>query len=125
MSFNFAAAVTVILDPKKIKSVTVSSFCPSICLEVMGPDAMVLVFLMLSFKPVFSARYLLRLFCWLFIQHARVEQLVSERSPAPWLELCGFIPMGAHPGLPLEHFGVFICKWADRRLLLRGFVRTK
>ena len=35
---------TVILDPKKIKSVTVSTFPPSICQEVMGPDAMILVF---------------------------------------------------------------------------------
>ena len=33
---------TVILDPKKIKSVTVSTFSPSICHEVMGPDAMIL-----------------------------------------------------------------------------------
>ena len=37
----------VILEPPKIKSVTVS---PSLCHEVMGPDAMVLVFWMLSFK---------------------------------------------------------------------------
>ena len=28
----------VILEPKKIKSVTVSIFSPSICHEVMGPD---------------------------------------------------------------------------------------
>ena len=28
----------VILEPKKIKSVTVSTVCPSICHEVMGPD---------------------------------------------------------------------------------------
>ena len=34
----------VILEPKKIKSVTVSIVSPSICHEVMGPDAMVLVF---------------------------------------------------------------------------------
>ena len=34
----------VILDPKKIKSVTVSIVSPSICHEVMGPDAMILVF---------------------------------------------------------------------------------
>ena len=33
---------TVILDSKKIKCVTVSTF--SICHEVMGPDAMILVF---------------------------------------------------------------------------------
>ena len=35
---------TVILEPKKIKSVTVSIFSPSICHEVMGLDAMILVF---------------------------------------------------------------------------------
>ena len=29
-----------ILEPKKIKSVTVSIVSPSICYEVMGPDAM-------------------------------------------------------------------------------------
>ena len=34
----------VILEPKKIKSVTVSFVSPSICYEVMGPDAMILVF---------------------------------------------------------------------------------
>ena len=34
----------VILEPPKIKSTTVSSVSPSICHEVMGPDAMILVF---------------------------------------------------------------------------------
>ena len=34
----------VILEPKKIKSVSVSTFSPSICHEVMGPDAMILGF---------------------------------------------------------------------------------
>ena len=34
----------VILEPKKIKSVTVSIVSPRICHEVMGPDAMNLVF---------------------------------------------------------------------------------
>ena len=33
-----------VLEPKKIKSVTVSIVFPSICHEVMGPDAMILVF---------------------------------------------------------------------------------
>ena len=44
----------VILKPKKIKSVTVCIASPSICHEVMGPNAMILVFLMLSFKQAFS-----------------------------------------------------------------------
>ena len=39
----------VILEPRKIKSATVSTVSPSICHKVMGPDAMILVFWMLSF----------------------------------------------------------------------------
>ena len=35
---------TVILEPKKIKSVTVYIVSPSICHDVMGPDAMIFVF---------------------------------------------------------------------------------
>ena len=34
----------VILEPRKIKSATVYTVSPSICHEVMGPDAMILVF---------------------------------------------------------------------------------
>ena len=34
----------VILESPKIKSVTVSTVAPSICHELMGPDAMILVF---------------------------------------------------------------------------------
>ena len=45
---------TMILEHKKIKSATVSIVSPSICHEVMGLDAMILVFWMLSFKLTFS-----------------------------------------------------------------------
>ena len=44
----------VILEPRKIKSVPVSTVFPSICHEVMGPDAKIFIFWMLSFKPAFS-----------------------------------------------------------------------
>ena len=44
----------VILEPRKVKSLMVFIVSPSICHEVMGPDAMILVFWMLSFKPTFS-----------------------------------------------------------------------
>ena len=43
----------VILEPLKIKSDTISTVSPSICYEVMGPDAMILIFWMLSYKPAF------------------------------------------------------------------------
>ena len=44
----------VILEPSKIKSDTVSTVSPSISHGVMGLDAMIFVFWMLSFKPTFS-----------------------------------------------------------------------
>ena len=44
----------VILELRNIKSFTVSIVSPSVCHEVMGPDAMILVFWMLNFKPAFS-----------------------------------------------------------------------
>ena len=47
----------VILEPRKIKSATVSTVFPCICHEVMGPDAMILVFWMLSFKSTFSLSF--------------------------------------------------------------------
>ena len=44
----------VIFEPKKIKFLTISVVSPSICHELMGPDAIILVFWMLNFKPTFS-----------------------------------------------------------------------
>ena len=43
----------VILEPKKMKSVPVFISPPSICHKVLGPDATILVFWVLSFKPTF------------------------------------------------------------------------
>ena len=48
------------------ESLAVSTVSPSICHEVMGPDAMILVFWMLGFKPTFSLSsftFIKRLFC--------------------------------------------------------------
>ena len=55
-SFNFIGAVTVHsgFGAQKIKSVTASIVSPSICHEVMGLDAMILVVCKLSFKLFFS-----------------------------------------------------------------------
>ena len=44
----------VLLELKKRKYVTASTFPPSICREVMRPDAIIFVFWMLIFKPAFS-----------------------------------------------------------------------
>ena len=52
---NFMAAVIICSDfGAQKESVTVSTVSPSSYHEVMGPDAMILVFLMLTFKPTFS-----------------------------------------------------------------------
>ena len=52
MSFNFMAAVTIhsdFGDQENLKSLTVSTFSTSICHKVIGPDAMILVFLNAEF----------------------------------------------------------------------------
>ena len=57
----------VILELKKIKSLAVSIVSPSICHEMIGPDAMIFVFWMLSFKPViplYSFTFIKRLFSY-------------------------------------------------------------
>ena len=45
-SLNFMATITIysVLEPRKIRSDTVSTVSPSICHEMMGPDAMILIF---------------------------------------------------------------------------------
>jgi len=47
----------VILEPKKIKSLTVSIVSPSICHEVMGLDVMTFICWTLRFKPDWSLSY--------------------------------------------------------------------
>ena len=67
----------VILEPKKIKSVTVSIVSPSICHEVMELDAMILLLCVLSFKPAFS------LFCFTFIKKLFSSSLLSAIRVVP------------------------------------------
>ena len=66
---------TVIFEPKKIKSATVYIFPPPICHEMMGLDAMILVFWMLSFIPAFplsSFTLIRRLFSFSSLSAIRV-----------------------------------------------------
>ena len=75
------APSAVILEPKNIKSVTASTFYLSICHEGMGPDSMISVFLMLSFKPAFSLSYftlIKRLFSFSFLSAIRIVSSASE-----------------------------------------------
>ena len=47
----------VILELKKVKSTTVSTFPPSVRHAVMGPDAMILGYQMMNFKSAFSLSF--------------------------------------------------------------------
>ena len=55
MSFNFIAAITICSNfgAQEKKICHCLHFFPSICHEVLGPDPMILVLQMLSFKPAF------------------------------------------------------------------------
>ena len=73
----------VILEPRKIKSATVSTVFPSIYHEVMGPDAMILVFLILSFKPTFSLSFftlIKRLFSFSSLSAIRVVSVSKNKT---------------------------------------------
>ena len=78
----------VILEPRKIKSATLSTPSPSICHEVMEPDAMILVFWLLSFKPTFSLSSF-TFIKWLFSSSSlSVKRVVSSA----YLRLLIFLP---------------------------------
>ena len=84
------AAVTsaVILEPKKIKSVIVSVVSPSICHEVMGPNALIFIFWKLSFKPAFS------LSSFTFLKRLFSSSLLSAKRvvSSAYLRLLIFLP---------------------------------
>ena len=71
MSFNFMAEVTVHGDFGAQEN-EMSPFFPSICHEVMAADAIILVFLMLSFKASF--------FTLLFCFHQLCDNFTKEFS---------------------------------------------
>ena len=85
----------VLLEPKKIKSVTVCFHCfPSICHEVMGPDAIKFVFWMFSFKSAFSLSsfiFIRRLFSLSLLSAIRVVSSAYLRllyfSCQSWFQL--------------------------------------
>ena len=84
-----ASPSAVILEPQKIKSVTVSIVSPSIYHEGMGEDAMIFIFLILSFKQAFSLSsfsFIKRLFSSYTLSAIRVV-------PSVYLSLLIFLRM--------------------------------
>ena len=117
-STNLQSLSTMILELKKIKSATVSILSPSVCRSVIGPDALILVFLLLDFKLAFhsllspSSRgslvpfhflplgwYRLHIWdCWYFSQHEQYNVLCIEVKQAGWQNIafcCSFAK--SHP----------------------------
>ena len=94
-----------ILEPRqKIKSLTVSIVSPSICHEVMGLDAMILVAWMLSFKPTFSLSsftYIKRLFSSSSFSAIRVVSSAYLRLLILFLE--SWFQFVLHP---VQHFAL-------------------
>ena len=85
----------VILEPKKRKSVTVSTVSPSIYHKGIGLDAMILDFWMLSFAPAFllsSLTFIKRLFSSSLLSAIRVVSSAYLRLlaflPAIWIPAC-------------------------------------
>ena len=98
----------VILEPPKIKSDTVSTVSPSVSHEVMGPDAMIFVFWMLSLKPTFSLSsftFIKRIFSFCFLPwgwchvHIWGYWYFSQQS---WFQLCFFQSSVSHDVLCIE-----------------------
>ena len=92
---------TVILMPKKIKSVALSIVSLSVYHEVMRPDAMILVFWMLSFKPassLFSFTFIKRLFSSSLLSAIRVIFIseVIHISPGNFDSSLCFIHLAFH-----------------------------
>ena len=84
----------VILETKNIKSDTISTVSPSISYEVMGPDGMIFIFWMFSFKPTFSLSsftFIKRLFSSSSLSAIRVVSSAYLRLliflPAIWFQL--------------------------------------
>ena len=91
------------LEPQKIKSVTVSVVSPSVCHEVMGLDAMIFIFRMLSFKPTFafsSCTFIERLFSPFLLSAIRVVSSAYLRLliflPAILIPACASSNLGFH-----------------------------
>ena len=93
----------VILEAPKIKSLTVSIVSPSICNEVMRLDAMILVFWLLSFKPIISLSsftFIKRIFIFLRFLPLGWHHLhiwgYCNFSPQSWFQLCFIQPSILH-----------------------------
>ena len=93
------SSFAVILEPKKIKICHYFHFFPFYLHEVVGLDAMVLVFWMLSFKPVFSHSSFILIkrlfkFCSLSAIRSSIDFFHFSLSSRGFLVPLHFLPLG-------------------------------
>ena len=106
----------MILGPKKIKSVTVSVVSPSIYHKVMGPDAMIFIFWMLSFKSAFS------FCCFTFKRLFSSSSLSAKREvSSAYLSLLTFLPAIL---IQIGKEEVKLSLYAANIILYRGILKT-
>ena len=106
----------VILEPRKIKSLTVFIVSPSIYLEVIGPDATIFVVCMRSFKPAFllsSFTFIKRLFSSSSLSAIRVVPSAYMRPliflPAILIPACP----SSNPAFHMTYFAYKLNKQSD------------
>ena len=122
MSFDFMATVTICSDfgAQENKICPCFHFFP-ICHEVMGTDAMILVFCMLGFKPTFSLSsftFIKRFFSFSLLSAIRVVSSAYLRLiflPAVLIPVCGSSSLAFHmitsEMLPMANF--VISQWTS------------
>ena len=108
----------VILEPPKIKSFTVVIVPPSVCHEVMGPDAMIFIFLMFSFKPTFSLSF------FTFIKGLFSSSLLPAIRVVSSAYLRLLIFLQAVLNLTKIYFWIFILLFCLKHIILLIFVDT-
>ena len=113
------AAITICSDfvaQKKIKSDSFSTVSPSISHEEMGPDAMIIVFWMLRFKPTFS------LSSFTFIKRLFSSSSLSAISmvSSAYLRLLIFLPAVLIPAYASSSL-VFLMMYSAYKLYKQGY----
>ena len=111
---------TVILESKKIKSVTASTISPSVYHEVVRPNANIFIFWMLNFKPAFS-----------FSSFTHIKRLFSSSSlsaisvvSSAYLRMLIFIPAVLIPACDSSHTHPYIFVYFIFCLLYFPFILT-
>ena len=101
----------MILEPRKVISATVSIFPTSICHEVIGSDAVILVFWMLNFKPpfaLFSFTFIKRLFSFSSLSAFRV--ISSAYLRVILISVC----QSSSPAFPMMYSAYKLNKQGDK-----------